>query len=232
MKNTPITLISRSAALILSMAATLPGLQAAPSAPDFNFKWDMSQTVETPVGTAIEEKSSGNNIVFLSGNSTKIEADTEARGGKALVFDGTQTAAASSLQKLVIGENIRLAAQVKPVDSANMVDWQTVVYIFQQCELRYAVKRGQILFIVWYGADGKTAAEVGCPINPNKWNDIEATVVGSKMELRVNGLVMTQTIPGEGTKKTDSNVVGVGFANGRAFTGRIADLQISLPKFN
>jgi hypothetical protein len=223
--------------ILPAVATCMMALAAYPvpagAAPDeYTYKWDLDKAITASGGTTVLGDMPGSNIVLLEGSGAKVDADAEVPGKKAIVFDGTQKSAVSTQGKLPISENIRITAMVKPEDSLDAPSWQTVVYLFQQCELRYMVNRGQLLFIVWHGDDGKTVTEVGALISPNKWNTVEASLVGDAIELKVNGETAKSVIPDNGRKKSVESAITFGYGDKRPFTGRVAEVVVTTPKFN
>jgi hypothetical protein len=215
---------------VLALSAFPACVQAASD--EYTYKWDLDKAISAPGGTTILGDEPGSNIVLLEGSGAKVEADAEVPAKKAIVFDGTQKSAVATQGKLPISENIRIAAMIKPEDSLDAPTWQTVVYLFQQCELRYMVNRGQLLFIVWHGEGGKTVTEVGVSISPNKWNTVEASLMGDTLELKVNGESSKGVIPDGGRKKSVESAITLGYGDKRPFTGRVAEVVVSTPKFN
>lgn len=164
----------------------------------------------------------------LTGQDRFIKVvDGEGIKGKMVTFEGKEAGPLSSAKKISCGEEIHVSIDVKPEDDGDTSTWQSVFYLYIQCELRYHAGNKTMRWIVWHSGDTKKYSEIAVPMKPGKWSRVEASVVGRKMELRVEGEKAEAELPEEVTKRFAETQMIMGYGSNRPFTGSFANLVVS-----
>jgi hypothetical protein len=133
-------------------------------------------------------------------------------------MSGEQAVSGQGALREPISANIVIGVDLKPATTST-VEYQTFIYLFGYCELRYRMSKNELSFNVWYGVP-KTVASVTLPLTPDKWNRIQAQIDGNVVRLTVNGVVEETTISTDWSAAGSTVPMLLG-ANGgeRPFTG-------------
>jgi hypothetical protein len=185
--------------------------------------WSSAKSVQKAGVTSVTDVVGGNSMTLVPG--------MKVVPGEGIDFDGSQTGTAAFLTRVPAGPGTVLEVDVKPVDGG--VDYQTLVYLFGFCELRYRVSKKQVSLIVWRRSldTGQPMAmgsgNATLPLVPGKWNRIRVLIDQDSARLFVNGTGVDTALEGtwEGSPPQAPVMVGFG-GNDRAFMGRIDHILI------
>ncbi len=176
----------------------------------------------------------GHDLILVKG--VTVVDDETAPKGKALVFDGTQATAVQTAVRMTLGVKFRITLNAKISSAATDKD-ETLFYYFGGLELRYSPTTKMLSAIVYPKKNDATGAlatpiELKQPIALDKWVTIQASVIDSAIELKVDQTSTTSTIPeGQSLRVYDSTICfGIGGPNNRAYTGSLSDVSLSQPK--
>ncbi len=197
--------------------------------------WTFDQVKHGDKDTMVTtDRVDGHDLILVNG--VTVADDETAPKGKALVFDGTQTTAVQTALRMGLGGRFRISLTAKLSSSAKDKD-ETLFYYFGGLELRYSPATKMLSAIVYTKNNDVTGTlatpiELKQPITLDKWVPIEASVIDSAIEFKVDGTTTTATIPeGQSLRVNDSTICfGIGGPNNRAFTGSLADVSLSQPK--
>jgi hypothetical protein len=188
--------------------------------------WDFSKIEKTKEGIVVPSPASKfNGLVFASGAS--VGTDAEAPGGKVLALDGTQISFGAPLRQLQAVDAVVIKMRFKP--AAKGAENQTLLRL-SGYELRYALSRSMLDFVVWQGAPTESKVTiVSVPVKSGAWNDAVARYEAGKITLAIGGVVKTKDLPAGEAVEPKSAGVRVGFMKERPFTGSISALSLETP---
>lgn len=185
--------------------------------------WDFSKIEKTKEGIVVPSPASKlNGLVFASGSS--VGTDAEAPGGKVLALDGTQISSGTPLRQLQAVHDLVIKMRFKP--AAKGAESQTLLRL-SGYELRYALSRNMLDFIVWHLDQKFTIVSV--PVKSGAWNDAIARYEAGKITLAIGGVVKTKELPAGEWVESQSGVILVGFAKERPYSGSISALSLETP---
>ncbi|MEN9840545.1 MAG: hypothetical protein RL376_345 [Verrucomicrobiota bacterium] len=180
--------------------------------------WSSAKTQTKGTTTTVTDVVGGNTMTLLPG--------MKVLPGEGIEFDGNQTGSAVFLGRQPVAPGYVVEFDVKPVDGG--AEYQTFLYLYGFCELRYRVSKKQVSLVVWRRSieTGEPMAmgsgNVTLPIVPGKWNRVRVLIDANSARLFVNGTGVDTALEGtwEGLPPTSPLMLGFGGAD-RAFQGRI-----------
>jgi hypothetical protein len=140
-------------------------------------------------------------------------------------LSGEQTAPLRLANRELVTPHILIGVDLKPAAMGN-VEYQTFIYLYGYCELRYRASKGELTFNVWQGGP-KAAGAVTLPIVPGKWNRVQAQIDGTVVRLTVNGVVQEASIGAEWTSAATAPVLLGSSGAERPFMGGFNHLYIA-----
>lgn len=152
---------------------------------------------------------------------------TVAPNGGGLIFDGTQTAPARTVMRQDVFSQFYMGVDLQPGTAGP--EYQTPVYIFGFCELRYRLSRSELTLTVWRRSIDKgqrePAGQITLPIAAGKWNRVQVMINGDQARLVVNGVVSESTLKGTWEDLESNLPLHIGFGGSdRAYQGRLDHL--------
>ncbi len=217
-------------------ATPTPEPAAAPTpAPDVyaNWKtivaWAMDSASPMPFGTdgmpsmAVPEKSGREPLQLVKG--VTVDEVPGAPTGKALVFDGSQTAAVSTSSPIDLRNSVEFSCSFRP--SSTGTPLQTLMKANVIYEIRLVAKDTHIEFIV--SLPQKKYKAVHLTYKPDEWNTFRARLKDGQMSFKVNDAETTASLPPDVPLENLSNRVTLGFFGARIYTGAVANFVIRVP---
>jgi hypothetical protein len=212
-----------------------PAPTAATPAPDVfaNWKvivaWAMDSALPARLGTAgapgfiVPEKNGRDALELVKG--VTVEEVPGAPTGKALVFDGTQIAAANSAGAIDLRTSAEFSFSFRPASTGT--PRQTLIKTNGIYEIRLVSKETRAEFIITL--PNKKYLLLHAPYKPDAWNTYRARLKDGQLSLKVNDAEATGALPPDVPLENLSNRVLLGFFGERIYTGAMANLVIRVP---
>ena len=218
------------------VATSTPEPASAPlPAPDIyaNWKiiaaWAMDSVTPQPFGTAgtlsmaVTEKNGHESLQLVKG--VTVDEVPGAPSGKALVFDGSQTAAVSTSGPIDLRNSVEFSFNFRPATTGTPL--QTLMKANVIYEIRLVAKDTRIEFTV--SLPQKKYKAIHLTYKPDEWNTLRARLRDGQMSFKVNDNERFATLPPDAPLENVSNRILLGFFGGRTYTGVLANLIIRVP---
>lgn len=203
-------------------AAALAAATLAITAPAARAEtWKAADATAAPGGAITLTDTAGAST--FAGKATLV-TDAGAPGGKAIVFDGTQTEPIAASKRLPATDDLYIQCDFKPASEG--ANWQALVIINGRAELRYFKNRKTLGLLVFSG-DPRETKEISVKVKPGEWQQVKATIKDKTITLQVGGQTETDVITGGPSAKVNNYIVLLGMGAGRPYSGRIAALTVA-----
>ncbi len=210
---------------ILAALLLTPALGFAQTAPPKAIAfWKTGSATENSRELRVPDRVAQNDLVMPASTGAKIVDDKDVEGGKAVEFSGGQTGALKAMRNLEIEDKIYAEMEAKPEKTDHD---QSLIYAFGVMEFRASPKRDSVMMVVWYpGIETKVATSLSLPLKVGKWNKISGSIVGSKLEFKVNGRTARGELPDKAVLIPIKSTTWCGNGAGRPMIGRIANIAV------
>ncbi len=205
---------------VMSAALIVPTVHAGVDL----YAWDFSEAKSAKGYVDVFDSIDGNTISFKEG--TALLGDPAVRGGKVVVFDGTQTAPALSLKNIPALNAIEFKLRFK-ASAETSAGLQTIMSLHGTYELRYNKERENLEFIVMYPENKYVIVRVPAPAGV--WHQALATFKEGKLSLVVGMTSKEEMLPAGSAINARPAYLRVGRMGDRPFTGSIAEFSIGTP---
>lgn len=210
---------------ILAGLLLFPALTFAQSTPPKAIAfWKTGSATENSQEIRVPDRVAQNDMVMPANTGGKLVDDKDVEGGKAVEFSGGQTSNLRAMRNLEIKDRIYAEMDAKPEKSEHD---QSLFYSFGILEFRANPKREVVSMIVWYpGIEVKIATSLTLPLKVGKWNKISGSIVGGKLEFKVNGRTVRGELPDKAVLLPIKPVTWCGNGAGRPMVGRVANIAV------
>jgi Concanavalin A-like lectin/glucanases superfamily len=154
----------------------------------------------------------------------------KAGDAKSIEFSGKQTSAFKTVRPFPqVGASLSLSMQVRASETSGDEDG-TIIRYGTQWEVRYDIKKGKFVFIVW--SDDNVFTTVSLPAKQGAWQTLKATVSADSMTLSVDG-EEAKGVPKGGLRAEPRPALlvmggSLGKELTRKFIGSVAEIRIAL----
>lgn len=194
--------------------------------------WKTGVATENAREIRVPDRAGDHDAVAPAHVGVAIVEDKGVEGGKAVEFSGSQSMDIKNTLRaektIEIKDEIYAEIDAKPEMTTHA---QAMIYVYGVLEFRAWPQRGNVEMIVWYpGAESKIATSINAPMTFGRWSKISGSIVGSKVELTVNGRTVRGKLPDDATLLPIKAAVVFGAGAQRPMVGRIANMAVCSKK--
>lgn len=211
--------------LLFLLLLPFAGLVAGENEPQPAYWWNVNEATAQDGTVTVPEKIAGADLVAAGGGVTIVDS-TDASGGKALAFDGTQLKACASVDKIHTEPGMRVAFRLflgqEPRETAQGIIQLPGVSI-------YAAREGPLHCGVRLagGPEGVTGKELVLAAPCGIWITVSVSIKGSEVELQIHDKSKLAQIPeGAVFEPAEGTLQIGGTSKNGALIGEMADIKI------
>ena len=177
-------------------------------------------------GILLRDKTGG--FDFIIPSNASVAEDVEATGKKYLTFDGESKLEIRAKRNLPELAAVHLKVRVKPVNEEKSRGFQYGIIGGARWELRYNASRKSFVVNVVSLEEGKAWFEVEVGAHMNVWNDVEVTISGKTITLKVGGAENIRKVEGPGFTPFEAGILRLArpYKGEASFAGSIADMAL------